>query len=425
LDSLSDHHILKDSLLALTLLPFEYPFLLLHASSPTDCVTPAFISVTDSMLKPQPVGPGKIARLINKGKIDSSKLTTMKTLKSRMSPFVNSRGRKGKNEEEEVAREFVDKKDSFKGLTKSLKIWFLVVNAAILSNKRALLPIKKLRSSLLANSKSHRTLFGFIVFRVEWKDVRGMNYLNELQTDTSLAVEAKYMKKWEFDSIAHAHGNGNVVAARAEGNNNEINGNPIRCYNCQGEDHYASNCAVKPRKQDDAYLQKQMQIAQKEEAGIQLTSEEFYFMAVADKAPVYDTDGLAELSKEKSTVSSLQEEKKMLKSDFKIREDELLDKQIQLENKIKKLDNILVKTGQSIQTTHMLSPKPDSFYHCEQKMDLGYQNPFYLKQAQLKQHSLYNGKVLLEKHDLPTEYDSKKTLQLAQESRLKMKQLNK
>ncbi|GJV20974.1 hypothetical protein Tco_1369994 [Tanacetum coccineum] len=108
-----------------------------------------------------------------------------------------------------------------------------------------------------------------------------------------------------------------------------------------------------------------------------------------------------QLSKEKSTVSSLQEEKKKLKSDFKIREDELLDKQIQLENKIKELDNILVKTGQSIQTMHMLSPKPDSFYHTEQKMALGYQNPFYLKQAQQKQQSLYNGKVLLEKHDPP------------------------
>ncbi|GJT93288.1 hypothetical protein Tco_1082133 [Tanacetum coccineum] len=70
-----------------------------------------------------------------------------------------------------------------------------------------------------------------------------------------------------------------------------------------------------------------------------------------------------QLSKEKSTISSLLEEKKKLKSDFKIRKDELLDKQIQLENKIKELDNILVKTGQSIQTMHMLSPKPDSFYH--------------------------------------------------------------
>nr|GFA52567.1 hypothetical protein [Tanacetum cinerariifolium] len=52
-----------------------------------------------------------------------------------------------------------------------------------------------------------------------------------------------------------------------------------------------------------------------------------------------------QLLKKKSTGSSLQEEKKRLKSDFKIREDELLDKQIQLENKIKKLDNILVKMG--------------------------------------------------------------------------------
>ncbi|GJZ30576.1 hypothetical protein Tco_0575623 [Tanacetum coccineum] len=52
-----------------------------------------------------------------------------------------------------------------------------------------------------------------------------------------------------------------------------------------------------------------------------------------------------QLSKEKSIVSSLKEEKKRLKSDFKIRKDELLDKQIQLENKIKELDNFLVKTG--------------------------------------------------------------------------------
>ncbi|GKE88361.1 hypothetical protein Tco_1565836, partial [Tanacetum coccineum] len=34
-------------------------------------------------------------------------------------------------------------------------------------------------------------------------------------------------------------------------------------------------------------------------------------------------------------------------------------------------------------------------------MALGYQKPFYLKQAQQKQQSLYNGKVLLEKHDPP------------------------
>nr|GEV55573.1 hypothetical protein [Tanacetum cinerariifolium] len=364
--------------------------------------------------------------------------------------------------------------------------------------------------------------------------------------------------------IVNQHRNGNVVAARAEGNRNRINRNQIRCYNCRGEGHYASNCTVKPKKHDVAYLHKQIQVAQKEEAGIQLTYEEFDFMATAgaceetkrdnanctlennllqastsgtqsDKAPVYDSNGSAEvhlfencddndifnmftqeeqytkllepipephqvpqndsniifevsnveqgrgtveqhyatveetrayheslfhnfaaevekvnsvnrkiketnaeltielaiyknqekcfeisqeqydklercyqksiyqeqclmkkinalhlsfgkqlttlneeisnlnkqLSKEKSIVSSLQKEKKRLKSEFKIREDEL-------------------------QTMHMLSPKPDSFYHTKQKIALGYQNPFYLKQAQQKQQSLYNGSVLLE-----------------------------
>ncbi|GJY68376.1 putative ribonuclease H-like domain-containing protein [Tanacetum coccineum] len=78
------------------------------------------------------------------------------------------------------------------------------------------------------------------------------------------------------------NGNGNVVAARAEGNANGNNDNQIRCYNCLGEDHLACNCTVKPGIQDAAYLQKQMQIALKEEAGIQLTQEEFDFMADAD-----------------------------------------------------------------------------------------------------------------------------------------------
>nr|GEY60124.1 integrase, catalytic region, zinc finger, CCHC-type, peptidase aspartic, catalytic [Tanacetum cinerariifolium] len=126
-----------------------------------------------------------------------------------------------------------------------------------------------------------------------------------------------------------------------------------------------------------------------------------------------------EVEKEKSNVSFLLEEKKRLKSDFKTYEDELLDKQIQLEKKIKELNNIMLKTGPSIQMIHMLSPKPNSFYHTEQKMALGYQNPFYLKQAQKKQQSLYDGKVLFAKHDPIVVHDSKETLQLAQEEAAK------
>ncbi|GJU84013.1 hypothetical protein Tco_1291559 [Tanacetum coccineum] len=60
----------------------------------------------------------------------------------------------------------------------------------------------------------------------------------------------------ESEWTANQSGNGNVVVARAEGN-------------------------VKLRKRDAAYLQSQLQIAQKEEVGIQLNFKEFDFMAAA------------------------------------------------------------------------------------------------------------------------------------------------
>nr|GEW12116.1 hypothetical protein [Tanacetum cinerariifolium] len=120
------------------------------------------------------------------------------------------------------------------------------------------------------------------------------------------------------------NGNGNLVAARAEGNANWHNGNQIRCYNCKGVGYFARNYTVRPRRRDDAYLQTQLLIAQKEEAGIQLQAKEFDLMAVAavldeikevnancilmanlqqvstsstqtDKAPIYDSDGSAEV----------------------------------------------------------------------------------------------------------------------------------
>nr|GEY06187.1 integrase, catalytic region, zinc finger, CCHC-type, peptidase aspartic, catalytic [Tanacetum cinerariifolium] len=106
-------------------------------------------------------------------------------------------------------------------------------------------------------------------------------------------------------------------------------------------------------------------------------------------------------------------------------EDKFLDKEVDLEAKIKDLENILFKRDQTVQTMHMLNPKPDSFYHPNQKMALGYPNPSYLKKAQLKQQSLYNGNMMLEEHNPPAVYDLEETLKLAQERREKMRFLKK
>nr|GEZ28393.1 hypothetical protein [Tanacetum cinerariifolium] len=122
-----------------------------------------------------------------------------------------------------------------------------------------------------------------------------------------------------------------------------------------------------------------------------------------------------QLSKEKSYISSLMDEKKRLKDDFKIREDKFLDKKVSLEAKIKDHENILLKRDQTVQAMHMLNPKPYSFYHPNQKMALGYPNPSYLKKGHLKQQSLYNGNFMLEEHDPSAVYDLEETLELTQE----------
>nr|GFC25602.1 hypothetical protein [Tanacetum cinerariifolium] len=114
------------------------------------------------------------------------------------------------------------------------------------------------------------------------------------------------------NGIQNQIGNGNLVAARADGNAVGQNANQIRNY------------TIRPKRRDAAYLQTRLLIAQKEEAGIQLRAEEYDLMAATayldeieevyancilmanlqqastsgtqtDSAPVYDTDGSAEV----------------------------------------------------------------------------------------------------------------------------------
>nr|GEX41542.1 hypothetical protein [Tanacetum cinerariifolium] len=248
--------------------------------------------------------------------------------------------------------------------------------------------------------------------------------------------------------IANQSRIGKCVAARAEGTGI---GSQARCNNCRGLGHIARNCTARPRRMDATYLQTQLLIAQKEEAGIQLQAEEFDFMAAADGSAevqlndncydneiftqeeqytdllepipepqlvlqndnhvtsvspsmvqsggkieisfplneetrahqetvyrnlvdqvtqsVYQEQCLTrkinalhlssakqittlndeisnlnkQLSKEKSSISSLIEEKKKLKHDFKTREEKFLDKEVDLEARIKDLENIMLK----------------------------------------------------------------------------------
>ena len=113
-------------------------------------------------------------------------------LQSRLSPFANTKLRgekknqnqdrekkKSKQEEEEKPKEACSQPQPDDKKMKKLKQWFSLIDATTFSNKK--LPAKKLQSSLYLKKQLHKTLYGFIVFEIEWANVRGINYLNELQ----------------------------------------------------------------------------------------------------------------------------------------------------------------------------------------------------------------------------------------------------
>nr|GEZ29913.1 retrovirus-related Pol polyprotein from transposon TNT 1-94 [Tanacetum cinerariifolium] len=185
----------------------------------------------------------------------------------------------------------------------------------------------------------------------------------------------------------HYIGNGNLMATRAEGNAAGQNGNQMRCYNCKGVGHYAGSYTARQRRRDAAYLQTQLLIAQKEEAGIQLQAEEYDLMATAaiDSAPVYDTDGSAEnLAIEVEKVNSVNRKLKETNED---------------------MNTELARFKNQERCFEISQEKYDKLERC-------YQQSVYQEQCLSKK---INALHLI----------SEETLQLAQESRDKMKQMNK
>ncbi|GKA37105.1 hypothetical protein Tco_0723670 [Tanacetum coccineum] len=93
-----------------------------------------------------------------------------------------------------------------------------------------------------------------------------------------------------------------------------------------------------------------------------------------------------------------------------------IDTKIALEKKVKELDNVVCKMGQSAQ---MLT-KPQVFYDNNLKQALGFQNPFYLKKAQQIRPMLYDGNVIAKETNVISIADSEENLMLEEESRSKM-----
>nr|GEV21195.1 hypothetical protein [Tanacetum cinerariifolium] len=126
------------------------------------------------------------------------------------------------------------------------------------------------------------------------------------------------------------------------------------------------------------------------------TREKLIMDDIIREKKVQFVDFEKEINSFKQTLSEQLKENKLLTKTFNVlknkskeKEAKNIDKEIALEKKVKELDNIVYKMGQSIQTVHMLM-KPHVFYDNNLKQALGFQNPFYLKKAQQIRPMLYD-----------------------------------
>ncbi|GJT63892.1 hypothetical protein Tco_1015372 [Tanacetum coccineum] len=92
------------------------------------------------------------------------------------------------------------------------------------------------------------------------------------------------------------------------------------------------------------------------------------------------SDMKKELFAHQETISIMSQEKEAQTKFHKTRDDKVLEKIIALENKIKVLDNIVYKTGQSVQTMNMLN------HNCK----TSFVKPEFLKKAQRANPRLYD-----------------------------------
>ncbi|GKE73066.1 hypothetical protein Tco_1535107, partial [Tanacetum coccineum] len=194
-------------------------------------------------------------------------------------------------------------------------------------------------------------------------------------------------------------------------------------YQADDLDAYDSDC-------DEISIAKAVLMANLFSYGLDFLSKRMRYIVIvisfrkSQTAVVQDTNCSAQ--QDALILSVFEQLSNQLKNCNKINNDNLIANEtlsVELERykeqKVKELDNIVCKMGQSAQTVHMLT-KPQVYYDNNLKQALGFQNPFYLKKAQQIRPRMYDGNVITKETIVISIADSKETLMLEEKSRSKM-----
>ncbi|GJW70716.1 hypothetical protein Tco_0127633 [Tanacetum coccineum] len=107
------------------------------------------------------------------------------------------------------------------------------------------------------------------------------------------------------------------------------------------------------------------------------------------------------------------------------KEEKYLNEIIQLQAKVKDLENVVCKMGKSTETLRLLTNEQKAFRDNLRKSGLGYNSPYVLLQAYAKIPKLYRAYELRDENEQLHVFDSEDTLKDAEKSRLKMNEFQK
>ncbi|GKB73614.1 hypothetical protein Tco_0935026 [Tanacetum coccineum] len=126
------------------------------------------------------------------------------------------------------------------------------------------------------------------------------------------------------------------------------------------------------------------------------------------------------VTEQRKYVLELQTVQTVLKCKMNANEDKYLDDVLNLEDKLKKNEDVVIKMSQSVQALFMLGPKPLSFYDPKLKHDLGYENPYTLKKAISQNPELYDASCLHISKVHVNVYDTEEIIEDATKSQIKI-----
>ncbi|GJT21208.1 hypothetical protein Tco_0891145 [Tanacetum coccineum] len=124
-------------------------------------------------------------------------------------------------------------------------------------------------------------------------------------------------------------------------------------------------------------------------------------------------------------VQLLQKTQTIFKQTQRDKEEKYLNDSIQLQDKIKDLENVVCKMGRSTDTLRLLTSEQKAFKDNLHKSGVGYNGPFVLSQAYAKIPKLYRTSELCDKNEQLHVFDSEETLEDAEKSQLKMNEFQK